>query len=155
VEEQVSLYSDLFRLSYEDARAADVRLRDAVARIHTANPRHQWTGVYLLRGEMLELGASVGPETEHTRIPIGKGLCGKAVTEASDLDIGDVNSAPGYLACSISTKSEAIALIWHKGKIVGQIDVDSDQKGEFGKEAMHALASMADLLAPLAAELVR
>ena len=151
----MSVYEELFRLSYEDTREPAARLKSAVEAIHRARPRHQWTGVYLLRGEVLDLGASVGPETEHKRISIGQGLCGKAVTEKRDLDVGDVNSAPGYLACSIATKSEAIALIWRKGAIVGQIDIDSDTQGEFGKDAMQSLAKMAELLAPLAAELVQ
>lgn len=146
------LYSHLFRLTHEDTRAAKVRLRDAMAAIQRVRPRHQWTGVYVLRGDTLELAASIGPETPHPRIPIGKGLCGKAVTTRSDLDIGDVNAQPEYLACSLTTKSEAIALVWYKGNIVGQIDVDSETPGAFGKEAMDSLATCAHLLAPLVAE---
>jgi GAF domain-containing protein len=89
----------------------------------------------------------------HTRIPIGRGLCGKAVTEARDLDIGDVNAQPEYLACSLSTKSEAIALAWWRGEIVGQIDVDSDTAGAFGDAAMRELATAAHVIAPLLAAL--
>jgi GAF domain-containing protein len=75
------------------------------------------------------------------------------VTENTDLDIGDVNAAPEYLACAITTRSEAIALIRHEGQIVGQIDVDSDTAGPFGAEAMAALRRCADILAPLVAQL--
>ena len=96
----------------------------------------------------------MGPPSEHTRIPIGKGLCGKAVTQKRDLDIGDVNAQPEYLACSLTTKSEAIALVWSQGQIVGQIDVDSDTAGEFGKEAMTALATAAHVLAPLVVQVI-
>lgn len=150
----MSLYSELSSLVHDDPREPAARLKEAVERIHKARPRHQWTGIYLLRGDMLELGPFVGPASEHTRIPVGQGLCGKAVADARDLDIGDVHSAPGYLACSIATKAEAIALVWHKGKIVGQIDVDSDTAGEFGKEAMASLSRMADILAPLCSEVL-
>jgi flavin reductase (DIM6/NTAB) family NADH-FMN oxidoreductase RutF/putative methionine-R-sulfoxide reductase with GAF domain len=146
------LYRTLFALVHEDTRAAKERLQDAVSALHAARPRHSWTGVYLLRGEMLDLAAYVGPQTEHTRIPIGKGLCGLAVTQGTDLDIADVNARPEYLACSITTKAEAIALIWHRGKIIAQIDIDSDAPGEFGAEAMRSLATVAELIAPLAAE---
>lgn len=145
------LYRELFRLTYEDDRPPRERLHDAVQRIHAARPRHQFTGVYLLRGQMLELGAFAGPATDHTRIPVGRGLCGKAVTTRSDLDVADVNAQPEYLACSLTTKSEAIALIWHRGDIVGQIDIDSDTAGEFGASAMGSLRIMADILAPLVA----
>jgi L-methionine (R)-S-oxide reductase len=139
----------LFKLVHEDERAPKTRLSDAVRVIHKAFARHQFTGVYVLRGEVLELAAFEGPPSEHTRIPIGKGLCGKAVTQKHDLDIGDVNAQPEYLACSLTTKSEAIALVWFKGEIVGQIDVDSDTAGEFGSEAMADLATAAHIIAPL------
>lgn len=146
------LYRELFALVHDDARAPAVRLKDAMAAIQKARPRHQWTGVYVLKGDVLDLAAYVGPETPHARIPIGKGLCGKAVTTRQDLDIGDVNAQPEYLACSIETKSEAIALMWHKGEIVGQIDVDSHTRGDFGADAMRSLATAAHILAPLADE---
>ncbi len=139
----------LFTLVHEDKREAKARLRDAVRVIHKAFTRHQFTGLYVLRGDVLELAAFEGPPSEHTRIPIGKGLCGKAVTQKRDLDIGDVNAQPEYLACSLSTKSEAIALVWSKGEIIGQIDVDSDTSGEFGTAAMNDLATAAHLIAPL------
>ncbi len=146
------LYRALFSLVYEDARAPAVRLSEAVDRIHRAHPRHQWTGIYLLRDGVLELGPHVGPATEHHRIPVGTGLCGRAVAEARDLDVGDVHQASGYLACSLTTKAEAIALLWYKGHIIGQIDIDSDTAGEFGAAAMATLSHIAHLLAPLAAE---
>lgn len=145
----MTLLEALFKLSYVDTRPTSVRLQEAVKRIHDAHPRHGFTGVYLLKGEVLELAAFSGPESEHTRIPIGQGLCGKAVTQKRDLDMGDVNAEPEYLACSLSTKSEAIALIWSEGRIVGQIDIDSDTAGAFGAAAMQALRSYADLMAPL------
>jgi L-methionine (R)-S-oxide reductase len=140
----------LFRLVHEDARPAKARLGDAVAALHGG--RNSWTGIYVLSGDTLELAASVGPETPHPRIPIGKGLCGRAVTSRRDLDVGDVNAEPEYLACSLSVKSEAIVLIWHKGEIVGQIDIDSETPGPFGAEQMQALATAAHVLAPLVLE---
>ena len=148
----MTLLEALFKLTYADPRPAKARLEEGVRRIHDAFPRHQFTGVYLLRGETLELVAFSGPETEHTRIPIGQGLCGKAVTQQRDLDIGDVNAEPEYLACSLTTKSEAIALIWKEGRIIGQIDIDSDTAGAFGTDAMRQLRACADLLAPLCAQ---
>lgn len=148
----MTLLEALFRLSYADSRPAKLRLDESVRRIHEAFARHQFTGIYLVRGDTLDLAAFAGPPTEHTRIPLGQGLCGKAVTLKRDLDIADVNAEPEYLACSLSTRSEAIALIWKEGHIIGQIDIDSDTAGAFGADAMLQLRACADLLAPLCAQ---
>jgi GAF domain-containing protein len=148
------LQAALKALVAEAGRPATIRLRDAVERIHAAFPRHQWTGVYLLRVQMLDLGPYVGAATDHTRIPVGTGMCGKAVAEGRDLDIADVHAEPGYLACSLNTKAEAIALIRWQGRIVGQLDVDSDTAGLFGAEAMQALKAAGEVIAPLVAEVV-
>lgn len=148
------LYAEVAAIVAKAALSAVERVQQVMHALHQARqPRHTWTGVYVLRGETLELGPFVGPPSPHTRIPIGQGLCGKAVTSNSDLDVGDVNQSPEYLACSITTKSEAIVLIRHHGKIVGQIDIDSGELGEFGDEAMRSLRVVAEQIAPLVAEL--
>src|SRR2546428_2393553 len=97
--------------------------------LHRAFPRHSWTGIYLLRGDELVLGPFVGPPTEHVRIPRGRGLCGRAVREEKDLNVGDVASQPEYLACSADVRSELIVLVRDQGEIVGQIDIDSREAG--------------------------
>lgn len=145
------LYAELHALVKDSTRPESVRLQLAIEALHSARPRHQWTGIYLLRGDMLDLGPSVGPATEHTRIAVGQGLCGQAIANDADMDVGDVNAMPGYLACSVSTRSEAIVLIRHEGEVVGQIDIDSEDQGEFGEEAMRSLRVVAEILAPLTA----
>ena len=150
------LYGEIERIVSQANRSAQDRLKDAVTALHARRqPRHSWTGIYLLRGNELQLGPFVGAPSPHTRIAVGQGLCGQAVAHDRDLDVADVNQAPGYLACSISTRSEAIVLIRHQGQVVGQIDVDSAELGEFGAEAMRSLRVVAEQLAPLVAELAR
>ncbi|MCC6809660.1 MAG: GAF domain-containing protein [Deltaproteobacteria bacterium] len=149
----MTLYARLCALVHDDARAPKQRLQDAIEAIHEARPRHQFTGLYVVRSDALELAAFAGPPTEHTRIPIGRGLCGRAVRDRRDLDIADVNAEPEYLACSLTTKSEAIALVWLRGEVVGQIDIDSDTPGAFGADAMQSLSTMAHILAPLVAQI--
>ncbi len=146
------LYADLTALANSNL-PAETRLRKCVEALHRARPRHQWTGVYFLRGQTLQLGPYVGAATEHTRIAVGEGLCGQAIANDKDMDVADVTAAPGYLACSVGTRAEAIALIRYQGKVLGQIDVDSDTAGEFGEEAMRSLRAVAEIIAPLVAEL--
>jgi GAF domain-containing protein len=89
---------------------------------------YNWTGFYWVDprdAEMLELGEFVGAPTEHTRIPVSRGICGAAVAQGKTIVVDDVHSDPRYLACSIETKSEIVVPIEVNGKIVGEIDIDS------------------------------
>jgi GAF domain-containing protein len=125
--------------------------RDALARavveaVHRAMPQNGWTGVYWLDGDALNLGPFVGPATEHVRIPVGTGVCGTAVAEDRDQVVDDVRKRPNYLACSTRTRSEIVVLIRSKGRVVGQIDVDSDRVAAFPPADHAFLTAVADAL---------
>jgi GAF domain-containing protein len=110
-------------------------------------PRFDWTGIYFLRGDALELGPFVGAPTEHRRIPLGVGVCGRAVAENRDLNIPDVNLEANYLACSSSTRSELVCLIRDsKGRTLGQIDIDSHTLDAFDAATESAVRERADEL---------
>jgi GAF domain-containing protein len=97
-------------------------------------PNYNWVGFYMLAADdetMLELGPYVGAPTIHTRIPVSEGICGAAVAQAATIVVDDVRSDPRYLACSIETQSEIVAPIRVRGRIVGEIDIDSHQKATF------------------------
>jgi GAF domain-containing protein len=80
----------------------------------------------------LGLKAWAGPApTQHTRIPLGKGICGLAAREARTVLVEDVSKDPRYLSCFLSTKSEIVVPIFREGKVIGEIDVDGDQVGAF------------------------
>src|SRR3954471_7705654 len=110
-----------------------------------------YTGVYMymLHGGMLELEAFDGRPTEHTRIPVGKGVCGRAVAEARDINVADVNQDASYLACSLETRSELVVLIRRGDEILGQIDVDSDVVNGFDAVEEASVRQLADALASL------
>jgi GAF domain-containing protein len=107
-------------------------------------PRANWVGIYWLQGEELVLGPYVGAATEHTRIPVGTGVCGTAIAEKRDQVVPDVRSVSNYLACSATTRSELVVLIHCMGKIVGQIDLDSDEVGAFGPVEHCIVRAIAD-----------
>ena len=112
-----------------------------------------YTSVYLYMlddtGKTLVLEAFDGRETEHAEIPIGRGLCGRAVTEGADMNVPDVSAAPEYLACNLDTRSELIVLIRRGDEILGQIDVDSDVASGFDDGELRAVRDVADALAVL------
>jgi len=121
----------------------------AAAKIHAAGPPYTGVYMYMLHGDELVLEAHEGRPTDLTNIPVGQGMCGKAVAERRDLNIPDVSEADGYLACSIETRSELVVLIRRHDEILGQIDIDSDLTDPFTEAEEAAVREVADALAAL------
>ena len=110
-------------------------------------PTYDWSGIYCLEGEMLVLDEYVGAHTDHTHIPVGRGVCGTAVAEDANQVIDDVRELTNYLACSATTRSEIVVLIRSGETVLGQIDIDGHQVGAFGAADEEFLTSLAELLA--------
>jgi GAF domain-containing protein len=111
-------------------------------------PHFNWVGVYMIEGgDMLVLKAWDGPAaTEHVKIPIGQGICGLAAREARTVVVDDVNKDPRYLACFLQTRSEIVVPIFTSGKVVGEIDVDSDKPSAFTPQDRKLLEAVAEEL---------
>jgi len=136
----------------DDGHLSDALLRKAVRKI-SEDDRFDWVGVYLLRDDELWLHNYVGEPTEHAKIPVGTGICGRAVAERTNLNVPDVSKEENYLACSPDVKSELVVLIRAGDDIFGQIDIDSETKAAFKEDDEMALIGVADKLAEqLAAE---
>jgi GAF domain-containing protein len=97
---------------------------------------YNWTGFYMLDpedAETLVLGAFHGEPTPHVRIPVSEGICGAAVATGETVVVDDVNADPRYLSCSIRTKSEIVVPVYARGKVVGEIDIDSHAAAAFAE----------------------
>jgi L-methionine (R)-S-oxide reductase len=139
------LKSSVVRLSRESAKEVLAKVdssmsttsghsaRELVVKLlNSAVPTYSWVGIYTVDGSDLMLDAWSGPATtEHTRIPIGKGVCGFAAKAGKTEIVSDVSKDPRYLQCFLSTKSEIVVPILNGGKVVGEIDIDSDQLDSF------------------------
>ena len=91
-------------------------------------PAYTWVGIYLLDGNELVLGPFLGKPSPHTRIPLGRGICGAAATEKATIIVDDVNADPRYLACSIETQvGDRRADHAAAREVLGEIDIDSDR----------------------------
>src|SRR5438094_10072764 len=86
---------------------------------------------YMLHDGELVLEAFSGRETEHARIPVGRGVCGTAVATGEDQNVPDVAAIGNYLACNLETKSELVVLIRRGHTTLGQLDIDSDVPAGF------------------------
>jgi L-methionine (R)-S-oxide reductase len=127
----------------------DEVLRKVVDLLQEGFDHYSWLGIYLVDGDDLVLGPWRGPEaTEHVRIPVGQGVCGAAAASGETEVVDDVNADPRYLACFPSTRSEIVVPIAHDGRIVGEIDIDSDRPAAFGDEDRAFLERVAELIAP-------
>jgi len=124
-------------------------LQLAADRLRAAGPPYTSVYLYMLHGESLELEAWSGRATEHTSIPVGRGVCGTAVATGQDQNVGDVRAVANYLACNLFTRSELVVLIRRGARILGQIDVDSDQPDPFTPEEEAAVREVAAALAVL------
>lgn len=95
-------------------------------------PHYRWVGVYRREGETLVLDGWDGPAaTEHSRIPVAQGVCGRAVREGRTVIVDDVRSAPDYLACFRETRAEIVVPIRDGDAVVGEIDIDGNEVAAF------------------------
>ena len=109
-----------------------------------------WVGFYLVSERELVLGPFQG-DIACTRIPYGRGVCGDAWAQGQTLVVPDVESYPGHIACSSLSRSEVVVPIYDRsGEIVGVLDIDSQEVGDFSEELDRPwLERYVGLLAPL------
>jgi GAF domain-containing protein len=143
---------DVRQVLSEDRDIATAMTR-IVALLRDRVPHYTWVGIYLLEGETLVLGPFVGTPSPHTRIPLGRGICGAAASAQATIVVDDVSRDPRYLACSLETQSEIVVPIMRRStpggpgqQVLGEIDIDSDRRAAFGDADRQLLESIASIL---------
>lgn len=89
-----------------------------------------WSGFYFARDNELVLGPYVG-KVACTRIPFGKGVCGKAAESLQIQRIKDVHAFDGHIACDVASASELVLPVVVNGRLVAVFDMDSPKVGRF------------------------
>jgi L-methionine (R)-S-oxide reductase len=119
-----------------------------VCRFLRSSFRHyRWVGVYRLEGTTLVLDAWDGPAaTEHVRIPVDRGICGRAAREGRTVIVDDVRTSPEYLACFLETRAEVVVPIRRGEEVVGEIDIDGNEVGAFDPSDRSFLEAVASRL---------
>jgi L-methionine (R)-S-oxide reductase len=123
-----------------------------VEELHNRFSHYDWVGIYWVDAPANELvlGPWIGPEaTEHTRIPMGVGICGAAAASGQTEIVDDVNADPRYLACFVTTRSEIVVPIFADGQVVGEIDIDGSDPSAYDETDARFLEEVAAYLAPL------
>ncbi len=77
------------------------------------------------------------------RIPITSGLVGAAVREWRPINVPDVRKDQRYLAMNPETRSELIVPLFHKGRIIGVLDLEHTRAGFFNEDHERTLTTMA------------
>lgn len=152
-EERPAAHGDalnLVRAAIAEAAGPEAAAQRVVDLLHDRFPHYDWVGVYWVDGTDLVLGPWTGPQaTEHTRIPIGTGVCGAAAASGRTEIVPDVDADPRYLACFASTRSEIVVPIFDGGEVVGEIDIDGSDLDAFDATDARFLEEVTALLAPL------
>jgi L-methionine (R)-S-oxide reductase len=113
---------------------------------------YRWVGLYQVTGEEIANLAFDGPGAPaHPRFPVTQGLSGAAVASVETVVVGDVRKDPRYLTAFGSTRSEIIVPVVDRAgrKVVGTIDVESEEEDAFSKEDRAALERCAAAVAAL------
>ena len=149
MEEQFSTVFDQF-MAIKACNYSIVQLLTRTTELlKTEIPHYDWVGFYLLDTQLnlLVLGPFSGKPTEHTHIPVGKGVCGQVAEKKQTMIVQDVSEQSNYIACSMDVQSEIVVPILKNGVFVAEIDIDSHAYAPFSKEDEQLLSAIAQELA--------
>jgi L-methionine (R)-S-oxide reductase len=104
-----------------------------------------WIGFYLVKENQLVLAPFQGP-VACTRIRKGKGVCGTSWEKAQTIIVPDVEKFPGHIACSSKSRSEIVVPVIRDGKVMGVLDVDSEDLAAFDTIDKRFLEEIVDLI---------
>jgi GAF domain-containing protein len=127
------------------------KAREAAELIREARGFH-WVGLYdVTPTEIAAIGWTGAEAPAFPRFPITRGLNGAAVAARQHVIVQDVTRDPRYLTTFGSTRAEAIFVIASPtdGRIIGTIDVKSDQPNAFAPDDETFLRSCAEALVSL------
>ena len=114
--------------------------------------RTNWVGFYTWHATRSEL--QVGPFQglpACTRIALGKGVCGTAVSTRRTQRVSDVHQFPGHIVCDTASESEIVVPLLRGEEILGVLDIDSPVKDRFDaldQEALERIGRVVEGLWP-------
>jgi len=103
-----------------------------------------WVGFYRILSEELVLGPFQG-KVACIRIPLGKGVCGTAVSENKTMRIANVHDFSGHIACDANSNSEIVIPIRVDNKVIAVLDIDSPIFERFDEDDQTGLENIINL----------
>lgn len=109
---------------------------------------YDWVGFYILdeNKNELVLGPFVGKPTEHTHIPVGKGICGQVAASGETMVVQDVTQVENYISCGLDVQSEIVVPVMKNGKFVAELDIDSHSPAPFTADDNKFLNQICELI---------
>jgi len=138
----------LAQVAGSSALPIDAMLERLAEALQATFPHYTGVYIYWMDGpDALVLRSYRGRPTEHTRIPVAVGICGRAAREKRTVIVDDVTADPSYLSCSLETRSEIVVPIMKDGVVLGEIDIDGDAARAYGTADQQFLEEAARLVA--------
>jgi len=81
------------------------------------------------------------------RLPVTSGLVGVAVREWRLVNVPDVRQDPRYVALNPETRSELIVPLFHKGRVIGVLDLEHTRAGFFNQEHERMMTTLSAQIA--------
>jgi sigma-B regulation protein RsbU (phosphoserine phosphatase) len=87
------------------------------------------------------------PETQRMRFPLGKGVVGQVALSRQPMLINDVTKVEGYIPANPNVCSELAVPLIAKNRLIGVLDLESEQPNFFKPEHLHLLTLTASRIA--------
>jgi sigma-B regulation protein RsbU (phosphoserine phosphatase) len=87
------------------------------------------------------------PQTERTRVPLGKGVVGQVALTRQPILLNDVSTSEHYISANPDVRSELAVPLIAKNRLIGVMDIESEQAGYFQAEHLHVLTLTASRIA--------
>ena len=132
------------------APSADALMNHIAQRLHETMTRYNWVGFYMVDPSdsgILLVGAYVGSFSPNVRIPLNTGLCGAAASTGHTVVVDNVKKDPRYLAGSPLVNSEIVVPISVRGKLAGELDIESYFPATFTKSEQEFVEACAAVVA--------
>ena len=118
--------------------------------IYDSIPNVSWCGFYLSFEDKNELylGPYQGP-LACTLIPFGIGVCGTCALEKKTQLVSNVHKCKNHIACSSKTNSEIVVPIIKNNRVLGVIDLDSEEFSNFTLAHQAELEKISEIIKDL------
>ena len=87
------------------------------------------------------------PEVERTRVPLGKGVVGQVALTRQAILLNDVSQADYYINANPEVRSELAVPLIAKNRLIGIVDIESEQQDFFREEHLNVLTMTASRIA--------
>lgn len=105
-----------------------------------------WVGFYFVQGQGHGQELVLGPfqgKPACVRIPLGRGVCGKAAETRQTLRVADVEQFSDHIACDVASRSELVIPLIRNGEVLGVLDIDSPVPDRFSESDQETLEEIA------------